>query len=161
MAQGYRSVVEQRETRIYLKRLAALSVLLLLMCTPYENDFLPVTWYLFSLSSLPSVSVSLLSVFKSHLGCFNALPAELQQNFLQGVLTEYSLAFILAVLFPLVFACSIWCAFIIAVNGLSPLAFAGADRSVNAPTQLSSLEQAPEQEAGKSFCCLRIDILSL
>lgn len=48
-----------KEKRAFtLSWLAALSVLLLLMCTPYENDFIAVTWYLFSFSSLPSVSVS-------------------------------------------------------------------------------------------------------
>ncbi|STJ79485.1 putative diguanylate cyclase [Escherichia coli] len=99
MAQGYRSVVGQRETRITLSWLAALSVLLLLLCTPYENDFIagylvPVFFIIFTLGvgklRYPFLN---LTWAVSTLCLLNY-----NQNFLQGVETEYSLAFILAVL---------------------------------------------------------------
>ncbi|XNM57117.1 MASE1 domain-containing protein [Escherichia coli] len=58
----------KRERALTLKWLAALSVLLLLLCTPYENDFIagylvPVFFIIFTLG----VGKLQLSVFKSHL----------------------------------------------------------------------------------------------
>lgn len=68
-----------KEKRAFtLSWLAALSVLLLLMCTPYENDFIagylvPVFFIIFTLGV-----GKLRYPFLNLLGCFNALPAELQ-----------------------------------------------------------------------------------
>ena len=89
-----------KEKRAFtLSWLAALSVLLLLLCTPYENDFIagylvPVFFIIFTLGvgklRYPFLN---LTWAVSTLCLLNY-----NQNFLQGVETEYSLAFILAVL---------------------------------------------------------------
>uniref|UniRef100_UPI003CF90C26 MASE1 domain-containing protein n=1 Tax=Pseudomonas aeruginosa TaxID=287 RepID=UPI003CF90C26 len=80
------------------------------------------------------------------------------QNFLQGVLTQYSLAFILAVLISF----SVCLLYMVRIYHRSEwLNRRWHLQALTDPLTLlpnfRALEQAPEQEAGKSFCCLRID----
>ncbi len=151
-----------KEKRAFtLSWLAALSVLLLLLCTPYENDFIagylvPVFFIIFSLG-----------VGKLHYPFLNLTWAvstlcllNYNQNFLQGVETEYSLAFILAVLISF----SVCLLYMVRIYHRSEwLNRRWHLQALTDPLTLlpnfRALEQAPEQEAGKSFCCLRIDNL--
>ncbi|EGK21759.1 MASE1 family protein [Shigella flexneri K-227] len=151
-----------KEKRAFtLSWLAALSVLLLLLCTPYENDFIagylvPVFFIIFTLGvgnlRYPFLNltwaVSTLCLLNYH------------QNFLQGVETEYSLAFILAVLISF----SVCLLYMVRIYHRSEwLNRRWHLQALTDPLTLlpnfRALEQAPEQEAGKSFCCLRIDNL--
>lgn len=151
-----------KEKRAFtLSWLAALSVLLLLMCTPYENDFIagylvPVFFIIFTLGvgklRYPFLN---LTWAVSTLCLLNY-----NQNFLQGVLTEYSLAFILAVLISF----SVCLLYMVRIYHRSEwLNRRWHLQALTDPLTLlpnfRALEQAPEQEAGKSFCCLRIDNL--
>lgn len=79
---------------------------------------------------------------------------------MQGVLTEYSLAFILAVLISF----SVCLLYMVRIYHRSEwLNRRWHLQALTDPLTLlpnfRALEQAPEQEAGKSFCCLRIDNL--
>ncbi|MFO6426520.1 MASE1 domain-containing protein [Escherichia coli] len=151
-----------KEKRAFtLSWLAALSVLLLLLCTPYENDFIagylvPVFFIIFTLG----VGSFSLSVFKSHLGCFNALPAELQpelfarggNRIFAGIYSAVLISFSVCLLYMVrIYHRSEW------LNRRWHL------QALTDPLTLlpnfRALEQAPEQEAGKSFCCLRLDNL--
>lgn len=151
-----------KEKRAFtLSWLAALSVLLLLLCTPYENDFIagylvPVFFIIFTLGvgklRYPFLN---LTWAVSTLCLLNY-----NQNFLQGVETEYSLAFILAVLISF----SVCLLYMVRIYHRSEwLNRRWHLQALTDPLTLlpnfRALEQAPEQEAGKSFCCLRIDNL--
>ncbi|EOW5964911.1 sensor domain-containing phosphodiesterase [Escherichia coli] len=151
-----------KEKRAFtLSWLAALSVLLLLMCTPYENDFIagylvPVFFIIFTLG-VGKIRYPFLNLTwaVSTLCLLNY-----NQNFLQGVLTEYSLAFILAVLISF----SVCLLYMVRIYHRSEwLNRRWHLQALTDPLTLlpnfRALEQAPEQEAGKSFCCLRIDNL--
>lgn len=112
-----------KEKRAFtLSWLAVLTVLLLLMCTPYENDFIagylvPVFFIIFTLGvgklRYPFLNLTW-AVSTLFLLNYN-------QNFLQGVETEYSLA------------------------------FAGADRPFNAITQLSRVGAIARARGRKEF----------
>lgn len=152
-----------KEKRAFtLSWLAALSVLLLLMCTPYENDFIagytvPVFFIIFTLG-VGKIRYPFLNLT----GCFNALPSELQPELLQGVLTEYSLAFILAVLISF----SVCLLYMVRIYHRSEwLNRRWHLQALTDPLTLlpnfRALEQAPEQEAGKSFAACALIILSL
>ncbi len=131
------------------------------MCTPYENDFIagylvPVFFIIFTLG-VGKIRYPFLNLTwaVSTLCLLNY-----NQNFLQGVLTEYSLAFILAVLISF----SVCLLYMVRIYHRSEWLnrrwhFAGADRSVNASTQLSCVGASAGARGGQEFCCLRIDNL--
>ncbi|XNM47548.1 hypothetical protein ACLK17_14770 [Escherichia coli] len=125
-----------------------------------KTTLLPVTGTRFLHHLYPGVGELRYPFLNLHLGCFNALPAELQPELFARVETEYSLAFILAVLISF----SVCLLYMVRIYHRSEWLnrrwhLQALTNPLTLLPNLRALEQAPEQEAGETFCCLRIDNL--
>lgn len=142
-------------------RLTAVSSLLIIMCSPYENGYIagylvPVFFIIFNMGvgrlKYPFLNIVWAISVLFLLG-YN-------RNFLHGVVSEYSLAFILSVLISFsicllymvrIFQRSEWLKRRWHLQALT-------DPLTNLPN-LRALEQFVQHETGVSICCLRLDNL--
>ncbi len=153
--------LEKKQRAFTLCWLAVLAALLAIMCAPFDNDYIagymvPVFFIVFTIGvgklSYPLLNLSW-AVSTLCLLTYN-------RNFLQGVGSEYSLAFILSALISF----SICLLYMTRIYQRSSwLNRRWHQQALTDPLtrlpNLRALEQFLQNEAGQSVCCLRLDNL--